>query len=221
MHECRSKPSSIRGYRRMTEHEIAFNSRFLVLAGSETVTTTLAAAVYFLAAYPRVHNKLAEEVRAQFPREEDVTMRSVNGLKYMMAVLDEAMRKMPPVPGSMSRVVGTKGGDVICGWHIPEGTVLDIWPWASNHLERNFTNAYEFIPERWLDAGDEWDGIRFNKERRRASQPFSMRMVLARLIWNFDLSLGDEESINFPDCKSYAVWIKRHLQIRLTPVMRL
>lgn len=41
-------------------------------------------------------------------------------------------------------------------------------------------------------------------------------MIIARLIWNFDLSFGDEESKNLLDCKSYAIWIKRRLQVRLT-----
>ncbi|KAK4162922.1 cytochrome P450 [Cladorrhinum sp. PSN259] len=222
------------GQREMSETEIAANSRLLVMAGSETVTTALGCAVYFLAIMPRVQKRLAEEIRGQFSREEDITMLSVNNLKYMLAVLDESMRIMPPVPGNQPRVVGTKGGDTICGWYLPEGTALDIWTWAANHLERNFTRAKDFIPERWLDV-DEFEGVRFNKERHGASQPFSvgprncigknlayveMRMILARLVWNFDLELSGEESKKFLDCKSYSTWVKRQLHVKLTPVAR-
>ncbi|KAK4222756.1 cytochrome P450 [Podospora fimiseda] len=200
--------------REMTEHEIAANAMLLVTAGSETATTALACAVYYIASISQVQKRLAEE--------------------YMLAVLDEAMRRMPPVPRNMPRVVGAKGGDAICGWYLQYGTVLDIWPWAINHLENNFTKAYDFIPERWLDV-DEFEGVRFNKDRYGASQPFSvgprncisknlayleMRMVLARLVWNFDLELFGEEAKKFPDCKGYAVWIKRRLYIELKPVLR-
>lgn len=124
--------SSGSNQRQMTEHEIAVDARFLVLAGSETVTTALAAAVYFLAACPQAHKKLAEEVRGQFTREEDITVQTVNDLKYMMAVLNEAMRRMPPVPDNMPRVVGTKGGDVICRWHVFEGVSWLTKTWGSD-----------------------------------------------------------------------------------------
>ncbi|KAK0670211.1 putative cytochrome P450 pisatin demethylase-like protein [Cercophora samala] len=217
--------------RPLTTEEMAMNARLLILAGSETTATALSATTYYLATHPRVHARLAEEVRQQFKSEDEIDFFNVNRLKYMLAVLDEAMRLFPPVPANLPRKAA-KGGDVILGWQIPQDTGLEIWPWAVNHLSRNFTEPDKFIPERWLDANS-FNGVEFDKSRHGALQPFSvgprncigknlayveMRVILARLIWNFDLALGDEGSRAFPEAKSYGLWIKKPLNIRLIPV---
>ncbi|KAK4201216.1 cytochrome P450 [Triangularia verruculosa] len=214
----------------LTSEEMAMNARLLILAGSETTATALSATTYYLATHPRVQAKLAEEVRSQFKGEGEIDFFSVNRLTYMLAVLDESMRLFPPVPANLPRTAA-KGGDMILGWHIPEDTGLEIWPWAVNHLSRNFTEAEKFIPERWLEA-DSFEGIEFNKSRHHALQPFSvgprncigrnlayveMRVILARFIWHFDVALGDEQSGVFPAAKSYGLWIKNPLKIRLIP----
>ncbi|KAK0744573.1 cytochrome P450 [Apiosordaria backusii] len=217
--------------RPLTKEEMAMNARLLILAGSETTATALSGAAYYLATHPRVQQRLAEEVRTQFKSEDEIDFFSVNRLYYMLAVLDEAMRMFPPVPANLPRRTA-KGGDVILGWHIPENTALDIWPWAVNHLSRNFTEPDQFIPERWLEA-DSFEGITFDKSRHNALQPFSvgprncigknlayveMRVILARFIWHFDLALGDEKSRAFPEAKAFGLWIKNPLKIRLIPV---
>jgi cytochrome P450 len=205
----------------------------LVLAGSETTATALTGAAYFLATHPDVQRKLAEEVRSSFKAEGDIDYFSVNQLKYMLAVLDESMRMYPPVPSNLPRVC-MPGGDVILGYRVPEGTHLDIWPWAMNYSSRNFTSPNEFIPERWLDQ-NEHQGRRFDKERHSAFQPFSvgprncigknlayveMRLILARLLWNFDLSLADEASTQLTNGQTFSLWVKKPLNVRLTPVVR-
>ncbi|KAK4175477.1 putative cytochrome P450 pisatin demethylase-like protein [Triangularia setosa] len=217
--------------RPLTMEEMAMNARLLILAGSETTATALAGTVYYLATHTRVQAKLAEEVRGQFMSEDEIDFFSVSKLTYMFAVLDESMRMFPPVPANLPRKAA-KGGDVILGWHIPEDTGLEIWPWAVNHLSRNFTEPNKFIPERWLEA-DSFDGIKFDKSRHSTLQPFSvgprncigknlayveMRVILARFIWNFDLALGDEKSRAFPEAKAFGLWIKEPLNIRLIPV---
>lgn len=105
--------------RPLTIEEMAMNARLLILAGSETTATALSAATYYLATYPRVQTRLAEEARGQFKSEDEINFFSVNRLTYMLAVLDEAMRLFPPVPANLPRKAA-KGGDVILGWQIPE-----------------------------------------------------------------------------------------------------
>lgn len=111
----------------MDYNEIVSNARVLVIAGSETTATALAGAAYLLAMHKDVQRKLAEEVRGTFKSEDEIEWSSVGGLKYMLAVLDESMRIMPPVPGSFPRVC-QEGGDIICGKYVPGG-VSCIRPW--------------------------------------------------------------------------------------------
>ncbi|KAK4118830.1 cytochrome P450 [Parathielavia appendiculata] len=217
--------------RMLTRHEMAVNARLLVFAGSETTATALASAAYFLSKYPEVQKKLADEVRSSFTSEGEIDLFSVNKLQYMMAVLDEAMRVFPTVPGHLPRTCHA-GGDVICGIQVPAGTGLEVWPLAMNRSRRNFTEPDKFIPERWLPEA-EYTGIRFDRERHGAFQPFSvgsrncvgknlaymeMRLILARLIWNYDLVLADEAADRFLDCPAFGLWLKGPLHVRLIPL---
>jgi hypothetical protein len=47
-----------------------------------------------------------------------------------------------------------------------------------------------------------------------------MRLILARLVWNYDMELADTVSEDFPNCKAYSLWLKGPLNIRLIPVAR-
>ncbi|KAK5657887.1 hypothetical protein OQA88_2436 [Cercophora sp. LCS_1] len=212
----------------LTREEIAENARMLVLAGSETTATALSGTVYLLAKHKEVQKKLAEEVRREFKTEEDIDLFSVQRLGYMLAVLDESMRVIPPVPSSLPRVC-QRGGDVIAGKWVPEGTGLDIFPTAMFRSEDNFIDADKFLPERWFE--DKSRDKRFAKDKRDAFEPFSvgprncigknlayveMRLIMARLMWNFDFEFADEEAVGWlARCKGFNLWYKGPLNIRL------
>lgn len=46
-----------------------------------------------------------------------------------------------------------------------------------------------------------------------------MRLILAKILWNFDLSL-EKESENWINHKMHIVWVKSPLMVRLKPVER-
>lgn len=64
--------------------------------------------------------KLKEEVSSAFSTEAEITLLSVQKLKYMTAVIDEGMRIYPAAPGSAPRLIH-QGGAVVCGTYLPEG----------------------------------------------------------------------------------------------------
>ncbi|KAK0640554.1 cytochrome P450 monooxygenase [Cercophora newfieldiana] len=212
--------------------EIVENARLLVFAGSETTATALSGAAWLLAMHPEVQKKLAQEVRSEFKSGDEIDMHSVQKLKYMLAVLDESLRLLPAVPASLPRIC-QKGGDTICGKYVPEGAAMEIWPMVVFHSSRNFTDPKKFIPERWLDGPE---SERFAKDRVQAFQPFSvgprncigrnlayteMRLIMAKLMWNFDLSPADEEARSWMDrCIPFHLWHRPPLNIKLTPVAR-
>ena len=49
-------------------------------------------------------------------------------------------------------------------------TAVGVQQWSTTRSERNFYKANEFIPERWIDLGDE----RFLNDNKAALQPFSL-----------------------------------------------
>lgn len=78
---------------KMAEVQATYAS--FVLGGSDTVAITLATATHYLLTNPVVLDKLKLEVRSAFTSEADITIAQVTNLKYLLAVIDEAMRINP------------------------------------------------------------------------------------------------------------------------------
>ncbi|OBT62545.1 hypothetical protein VE03_07403 [Pseudogymnoascus sp. 23342-1-I1] len=198
--------------------EIIVNSSLLIVAGSETTATLLSGATYHLLKNPRVMEKLKREIRETFKEEKDIDVAGVNGLEYMLAVLDEAMRMYPPVPAGLPRNV-PGDGDVINDRWVPGGTSVSVNQWSTYRSEANFKEPNSFIPERFLDDP------RFASDNKQALQPFSfgprnciarklayveMRLILAQVLWNFDMELATK-SENWADQKIFMLWQKESL----------
>lgn len=76
---------------------------------------------------------------------------SLEDLPYLDAVIKEALRLAPPIPMSFPRYV-PKGGRIIDGYHIPEGTIVSCQPYSVHRLnEQAFPCPDTFCPERWLE----------------------------------------------------------------------
>lgn len=106
--------------KKMPLAEIRQNASLLIIAGSETTATALAGATYLLCTNHEAMRKLATEVRSAFASENEINLLSVQKLRYLSAVLDEALRMFSPIPGPAPRKVHA-GGDVFCGHFLPEG----------------------------------------------------------------------------------------------------
>ena len=107
----------------MSKEEIMATFEALMVAGSETTATLLSGVTYQLLKNPDVLQKLVAEIRSAFAHSHEITMVSVNNLKYQLAVLDEALRIMPPVSGALVRIVPSGEGEVVGGHLLPGGTV--------------------------------------------------------------------------------------------------
>ncbi|KAH7324854.1 putative cytochrome P450 monooxygenase [Stachybotrys elegans] len=203
------------------------NAHLLLQAGSETTSTLLCGATWYLGKHPEALKKLTQEVRSTFKNKEEITLLSVANLHFMLACLNESFRLYPPVAIGLPRRV-PKGGATIAGESIPEGTDTAVWHWAINRSPRYWTNPEEFIPERWMGK----DEI-FANDRLDAMQVFStgprncigrnlayaeMRLILARILFDFDLSLAEDSQDWTKDMKCYLLWKKPDLNVYLVPV---
>ncbi|KAH8674201.1 cytochrome P450 [Xylariales sp. PMI_506] len=204
---------------------IRMNAGLLVIAGSETTATLLTGVTYHLLKNPEILKQLTQEVRSSFKSEDEITLISVSRLNYMLACLNEGLRSYPPVPFAFPRQV-PKGGATIAGEFIPEGTVCGVWQWAVYHSEKLFNKPFEFHPERFLGDPE------FADDKLDMLQPFSvgprncigrnlayaeMRLILARIIYNFDMELVDGKE-DWLDQEIYFFWKKPPLRVFLRPV---
>ncbi|KAJ6075992.1 cytochrome P450 [Penicillium canescens] len=129
-----------------------------VFAGSDTTAIALRAVFYYLLKSPIKMQKLVLEIESAFVRgqlgQPISFQESKNNLPYLQAVLKEALRIHPSVGLLLERYV-PPGGAKLCGHHVPEGTIVGINAWVTQHDRDVFPNPEKFEPERWLDASEE------------------------------------------------------------------
>ncbi|KAI7911434.1 hypothetical protein M9X92_010530 [Pyricularia oryzae] len=210
-----------------TPIQIERNSDLLVGAGSETTATVLSFSTYLLCKHPEIQAKAAKEVRELFKSEDEITMTQVQQSHYLLAVLNEAMRLWPAAPAELPRQTPPEGS-MVCGEFIPGDTILLVAQYPSNHYPGNWVKPEEFIPERWLKDADPI----YDADKKEAFNPFNhggrdcigknlayseMRMILARMLYNYDMEL-DEQSKNWAEgMLAYTLWDKPPMFVHLKP----
>lgn len=217
------------GEKALTKPEMVSNSQTLLAAGSETTATLLSGVTFLILKNPAIYKKLTTEIRERFTSADEITFAAVEKLEYTIAVLQEALRYYPPVPTGFPRVT-PHGGDRVSGHYIPEGTTVYVSQHATNHSPRNFVEPDAFIPERWLKDAPE----KFRDDNHSVMNPFSfgprnclgknlayaeMRVILAKMLWHFDLELAPGMDDWLDRNKLFMLWEKPALEIKLSPVV--
>lgn len=102
----------------VTTDEMQAHASVMVLAGSETIATSLSGITYYLCRNPDVYRKLAAEIRGAFKNYDDIKGQPTERLSYLKAVIEEELRIFPAVPFGMPR---HSPGATVDGHFIPEG----------------------------------------------------------------------------------------------------
>ncbi|EAA07732.1 AGAP002865-PA [Anopheles gambiae str. PEST] len=134
----------------MTQNELAAQAFVFFLAGFETSSTTQSFCLYELAKNPDIQERLREEInRAIAENGGEVTYDVVMNIKYLDNVIDETLRKYPPVE-SLTRVPsvdylipGTKHV-------IPKRTLVQIPAYAIQRDPDHYPDPERFNPDRFL-----------------------------------------------------------------------
>jgi cytochrome P450 len=139
-----------------TMPELWGESNLLIIAGSDTTSTALASAFFYLVHNPTTLEKLGIEVCSTFSDVEEIHAGpALSSCTYLRAVIDESMRLSPPVGGILPREV-LPGGLEIDGMHVPAGIVVGTPHYAIHHNPDYFPSPFSFTPERWI-AGSSSD----------------------------------------------------------------
>ncbi|KAJ1324739.1 aspirochlorine biosynthesis cytochrome P450 monooxygenase [Microdochium nivale] len=214
----------------LSEDEIAENAAIFITAGSETTATQLSGTTFQLLNNREKYDILVREIRNTFASEDEINISSVNKLEYLIAVFTESFRMYPPVPTGLPRVV-PEGGETIDGCFIAGATNVSIPQWAAYQSDLNFYEPQRFLPERWLSSARMPTSC-FVNDRTEVLQPFStgprncvgknlayaeMRLIMARLLYSFDLELLPRSSSWAADQKVFVLWDKGDLMVKLKP----
>lgn len=130
----------------LTDREVRDEIITLVIAGHETVASSLVWTLHLLADAPHVQRTLfaeLDEVLAGRPP----TWKDMPHLVRTRAVVDESLRLYPPAWIITRRAVDS---DTIDGVDVPRGTLILVSPWLLHRDAQTWPNPERFDPDRFL-----------------------------------------------------------------------
>jgi len=134
------------GLEPLTDREIRDEVVTLIVAGHETVASSLTWTWHLLGEHPEVAARMRDEVDAvlaggRAPAYDDLRM-----LPYTGQVVEESLRLYPPAWLITRRALGD---DVIAGHRIRAGGLVILSPWVTQHDARWWDEPERFDPDRW------------------------------------------------------------------------
>lgn len=214
----------------LTDHELASNSDIVINAGSETTATALTGITYFLTRTPKALKRVTREVREAFDSQEAICFKDATSkLPYLMGCIEEGLRLYPPVPTALVRRTLPGRPTLIDGHLIPENTTVAVHHLATYLSENNFHDAKSFHPQRWLAEEHSDPNSPFHNDNRDCHRPFSygprncigrnlayheLRLILAKILWNFDLSLAPGYEKWGEKQRTFQLWEKPKLMVQ-------
>lgn len=193
------------GLRGLDKHQIRAECATLVVAGSDTSSSTLAATLFYLGGNPTAYNRACKEIRDKFETAKDIKMGpKLNSCVYLRACIDEALRMSPPVGGALWREV-SEGGMTVDSIPLPAGLDVGTGIYSLHHNAEYHRQPFIYTPERWIvgEGGSTKESVELS---RSAFVPFStgpracvgkgfayheMTLTLANILYKFNYRRAD------------------------------
>ncbi|KAH9863981.1 hypothetical protein J1614_009914 [Plenodomus biglobosus] len=127
----------------------------LMFGGADTVGNTLMVGTFHLLNQPEKMQKLKAELHAAWPslHVDGPSLRDLEKLPYMNAIIKESLRLSSGVTSGLMRVVPATGA-MIAGVSVPPGTDVACGSTFVHYNASIFPEPDKFIPERWLESND-------------------------------------------------------------------
>ena len=158
--DTESSPSKSKlGQTGLSDGELRDELKTFLLAGHETTSTWCYWAMFALAKYPDVQEKLYQDVMKDSSTSATATisLEQVERMEYLDVFLQECLRLFPPV-GMIMRL--NRYEEIFAGYKIPSGTNLVV-PVHLLHRHPKYwgPDPEAFQPERWLSEGGGGGGM--------------------------------------------------------------
>ncbi|KAI1434303.1 cytochrome p450 benzoate 4-monooxygenase [Xylaria sp. CBS 124048] len=212
---CRSKDASGQP---MPRDELVSEALTQLIAGSDTVSNTACAIIYWILDGERrnpgtIVSRLQAELDESVQASPTIAAHSeVRNLKFLRLCIDEAMRLHSTSALGLPRIVTEDGGIECEGEHFPAGTVLSVPSYTLHHAEAIWGPDVEvFRPERWLDA---------TPLQRMSFNPFSYgpRACVGQNVAHMELALIIGTAFRRYDFKLYQRKLESHEGFSKKPV---
>ncbi|KAF8995046.1 benzoate para-hydroxylase [Cyathus striatus] len=175
--------------------ELTAETVTLLIAGSDTTSSSLAAIMFLTLTHQPVYFRLVENLESEIG-DRSLTYDLVKNIPYLDAVIHEGLRHHATTAIGLHRVVPT-GGIVCCGYEIPEGTEVSIPAFTIQHDPEIWGDAENFRPERWLGSDDLKPYLlTFGRGPRaclgRNLAFIEMRLILAMMLLHYKIELREQ-----------------------------
>lgn len=155
---CRSKDGDGNP---MPRDELVSEALTQLIAGSDTVSNTACAVIYWILQGERsnpgkIVSRLQTELDAAIPSDSSIAAHSmVKNLRFLRQCIDEGMRLHSTSALGLPRLVTSPRGVSYGQDHFPEGTVLSVPSYTLHHDADIWgPDVEEFKPDRWLSLTD-------------------------------------------------------------------
>jgi cytochrome P450 len=197
--------------------ELLSESMLLIVAGSDTTATALSTLFFYIIRNEHIFDKLVHEIRSTFSSLDSIrSSPELTSCVYLRACLNESLRIIPPVGGTLWREVLSGGLDVsvpVKGTgrnkqvHLPAGVELGVAAYALHHNTAYFDRPYAFEPTRWI-ASAKGNSSEQVERAKSAFCPFSIgprgcpgqalafteaSIAVARILYSFDIKSASPE----------------------------
>ncbi|KUI67781.1 Isotrichodermin C-15 hydroxylase [Cytospora mali] len=205
----------------------------LILGGYDPTSVTIYMMFFFILQNPEALEQLEHEIRETFSGYEDIEAESLRTMPWLNACLQETLRlSSAATHHSLPRI---SPGGIVNGEYIPKGVLCRSSLFAYSRSARFFHDPRSFRPERWLQQDHPRYDPAFAKDDHSAHFPFitgprqcpgrevariMFRLVVAKMLWLFDVEQVSKELDFDRDFRVYGMWTKPDLRVRLVPVQR-
>ncbi|KAF3908109.1 hypothetical protein ABW21_db0207494 [Orbilia brochopaga] len=206
----------------LTYTELWSEARVMIIAGSDTTSTALAGAFYYLSREHEILERLRRELHAAFATESEIWPGAkLTACTYLKHVVDEALRMSSPIGGILWRE--TQTDYIVEGCHLPKGTDVGVPVYVTHHNPEYFPDPHVFNPDRWDEKAVGAEAV---AAARSASLPFQtgarscigrplammeLMLTLARTVYKYDIrveegkqQIGETEIVQ--GMKEFSTW---------------
>ncbi len=177
----------------LTDKELRDELMTLLFAGHETTATAMAWALYWCQHIPETSEKILNEINTLGDNSDPVNLFK---LPYLTAFCNETLRINPVAMLTFPRVAQEQVE--ILGYQIEPKTILMGCIYLLHHREDLYPQSKQFRPERFLERQfSPYEFMPFGGGVRRclgeALAIFEMKLVIATILSNYQLSLVDSQ----------------------------
>ncbi|XP_017271225.1 25-hydroxyvitamin D-1 alpha hydroxylase, mitochondrial [Kryptolebias marmoratus] len=164
----------------------------LLLAGVDTISSTLSWTLYELSRHPEVQAEIRKEVLTVLGGRRIPEATEVANMRLLKAAVKEVLRLYPVIPAN-ARVVPEKDIQV-GGYIIPKNTLITLCHFATSRDPSVFPNPNDFHPYRWFSKDQThhpYASVPFGVGKRscigRRIAELELYLALSRILTEFDV----------------------------------